>query len=119
MRQSNLRTGQLGEWIAKEYLKKRGYKILDENYKTKYAEIDIVAKKGKELVFIEVRTKRNENFGTPEETINKKKLRKLWGNAKAYAWWNNWQGPYRIDAICVVLNYDNIAKRMNHYENII
>ena len=109
----------MGERFAREYLEEKGYKIIEQNYKTKYAEIDLVARKGKELVFVEVRTKKGEDFGTPEETINNKKLRKLWGNAKAYTAWEKWHGPYRIDAICIVLRYDNTMERINHYENII
>lgn len=119
MKQSNLETGKIGEEIAKKYLEEKGYKIIEQNYKTKYAEIDLVAKKGNELIFVEVRTKKGENFGTPEETINSKKKRKLWGNAKAYTVWNKWQGPYRVDAICIILRYDNSIERLNHYENII
>jgi len=115
----NLTTGKLGEDIAKKYLESKGYKIIEQNYKTKYGEIDLVAKKRNELIFVEVRTKKGENFGTPEETIDKKKLRKLWGNTKAYAAWKKWQGPYRIDAVCLVLKYDNAVERINHYESII
>ena len=119
MSQSNLQTGKVGEEIAKKYLEEKGYKIVEQNYKTKYAEIDLVAKKGKELIFVEVRTKKGENYGTPEETIDKRKLRKIWGNARAYTAWKKWQGPYRVDAVCVVLRYDNTMERINHYENII
>ena len=114
-----METGRVGEEIAKKYLEKKGYKIIEQNYKTKYAEIDLVAKKGNEMVFIEVRTKKGEDFGTPEETIDKRKLRKLWGNARAYMAWKKWQGPYRVDAVCVVLRYNNTVERINHYENII
>jgi len=117
--QAHLATGKIGENIARHYLEKKGYKIIEQNYKTKYAEIDLVARKGKELVFVEVRTKKGEDFGTPEETINNKKMRKLWGNARAYTVWKKWQGPYRVDAVCVVLRYDNTMERINHYENII
>jgi len=114
-----LETGKRGEEIAKRYLEKNGYKIIEQNYKTKYAEIDLVAKKKNEMVFVEVRTKRGENFGTPEETINKKKLRKLWGNAKAYVSWKKWQGSYRVDAVCVVLKPNGEIDRLSHYQNII
>ena len=114
-----LKIGRLGEKIAKHFLEGKGYKIIEQNYKTKYAEIDLVAKKGNELIFVEVRTKKGDNFVTPEETIDKRKLRKLWGNAKAYTVWKKWQGPYRVDAICVVLRYNNTMERLNHYENII
>ncbi len=76
-RLTSVATGKRGEEIAKEYLEKKGYKIVERNYKTKYAEIDLVAKRKNELVFVEVRTKIGDYFGTPEETIDKRKLRKL------------------------------------------
>lgn len=115
----NLKTGGIGEDFAKEYLEKKGYNIIEQNYRSKFAEIDLVAKQGKELVFVEVRTKRGEMFGTPEETLNKRKLRKIWLNARAYAGRIRWQGDCRIDAVCVVLNSDNRVDRIAHYENII
>ena len=117
--QTNLATGKLGEEIAGKYLEGKGYKIVERNYKTKHAEIDLVAKRKNELVFVEVRTKVGENFGSPEETIDRKKLRKLWGNATAYAARARWQGPCRIDAICIVLKKDYSLGRLNHYENIV
>ena len=119
MKRFNLQTGKLGEAIAEEYLQKKGYKILEQNYRTKYAEIDLIARQGKELVFVEVRTKRGELFGTPEESLNKRKLRKLWLNARSYAARKGWQGAYRIDAVCIVLKPDNSVERLEHYENII
>ncbi|MDP2909573.1 MAG: YraN family protein [bacterium] len=119
LQQTHLETGRAGEEIAKDYLERKGYKIIEQNYKTKYAEIDLVAKKENEMVFIEVRTKKGEDFGTPEETIDKKKMRKLWGNARAYTAWKKWQGPYRVDAVCIVLKPSGEVDRLNHYENII
>jgi len=110
--------GKLSESIAREYLEDKGYNIIKQNYKTKYSEIDLIAEKDKELVFIEVRSKTGENFGTPEDTLNKRKLRKVRMNAMAYVNRKNWKGPYRIDAICIVLNQDNSVKRLDHYENI-
>jgi putative endonuclease len=119
MKEFNLQTGKLGEEIAKEYLKKKGYKIIEQNYKTKYAEIDLVTRKGKELVFVEVRTKKGEIFGTPEESLDKKKLRKLWFNAQGYVNRIKWPGPYRVDAVCIVLKCDNALDRLDYYQNII
>ena len=96
MRNNHLEVGRIGEELAREFLKKQGYKIIEQNYKTKYAEIDLVAIYKEELVFIEVRTKVGENFGTPEETINKKKMRKLRSNAIAYTSIKKWNGFLRI-----------------------
>ncbi|SRR3989339_728203 len=111
--------GKIGENLAKEFLEKQGYKILEQNYKTKYAEIDLITEYKNCLIFVEVRTKIGENFGSPEETINKAKLRKVLWNAKNYTAFKNWPGPCRIDAICIVLKPDYIISRIDHYENIV
>lgn len=111
-------TGKEGEEIAHEYLKKQGYKILKRNYRTKRGEIDIIAEKRGCLVFVEVRTKVGEQFGTPEETLDWKKRRKLVGNAKAYAGYRRYAGPYRVDAICIVLSDGITEERLKHYVNI-
>jgi len=117
--------GKIGENLAREYLEKNGYKILEQNYKTKYAEIDLIAEKSAGflkqsiLVFVEVRTKVGENFGSPEDTINRAKLWKVLQNAKSYAAFKRWQGPERIDAICIVLKPDFSVLRLNHHENIV
>jgi len=111
--------------LAREYLEKEGYKILEQNYKTKYAEIDLIAEKKmgflekKKLVFVEVRTKIGENWGSPEDTINKQKLWKVLQNAKSYIGFQKFDGPAQIDAICIVLKPNFTLERLNHYENII
>lgn len=119
------KVGQMGEKLAREYLEKQGYKILEQNYRTKYAEIDLICEKkdgffGKnKLVFVEVRTKIGENFGSPEDTINRQKLWKVLQNAKFYTAFKKWDGPARIDAICIVLNKDLSVSRLTHHENIV
>ncbi len=119
MKESNLKTGRIGEEIAREYLRKKGYKILEQNCRLKFGEIDLVAKDGKELVIVEVRSKKGEDFGSPEESLNHKKLRKLWFNAQGYACRVGWKGHFRVDAVCLVLKPDNTVKRLFHYSNIV
>lgn len=117
--------GKIGEDLAREYLREQGYKIIEQNYKTKYAEIDLIAQKPgnflskSELIFVEVRTKIGEKFGTPEDTINKAKLWKVLQNAKSYMGFAKWGGPARIDAVCIVLRPDFSVLRLTHHENII
>ena len=119
------KVGEIGEDLARQYLEKEGYKILEQNYKTKYAEIDLVAEKSAGffkqniLVFVEVRTKVGENFGSPEDTINKAKLWKVLQNSKSYTAFKRWDGPARIDAVCIVLKPDFSVVRLTHHENII
>ena len=114
----NFETGRLGEVIAKKYLQDKGYDIIDQNYKTKYAEIDLIARHKGILVFVEVRTKTKEQFGTPEESINRNKINKLIKNAQSYAAIKNYNKEYRIDAICVILDENKKVKRITHYKNI-
>ena len=117
--------GKIGEEAAKNFLVAKGYKILEQNYKTKYLEIDLIAEKSsgffgkKELVFVEVRTKAGENFGSPEDTLNRAKLQRVLRNARLYSSFKKWQGPCRIDAVCIVLNPDFSVQRLTHHENII
>lgn len=117
---SNNRTevGRLGEEFARKYLEKKGYRILEQNYRTRYAEIDLVAKQKDVLVFVEVRTKVGEQFGSPEDTINQGKLRKVKRNAEAYVSRVKWNKLYRVDAVCVVLGDDYAVRRLCHYENV-
>ena len=110
--------GKIGENLARQYLEKNGYEIIEQNYKTKYGEIDLVCQKGRELIVTEVRTKIGENFGTPEESLTKKKVRKVWLNALAYVSKNSWKGNYRVDAVCIVLKFGGGVERIEHYENI-
>jgi len=114
----NLETGKKGEEEAKEYLKRKGYKVLKKNYKNKYGEIDIIVQKSDELVFVEVRSKTESDFGTPEETVKEKKKKKLKQNALAYTTFNNYEGFYRIDLICIVFSKKGSLLRITHYEDM-
>jgi putative endonuclease len=114
----NLETGKLGERIAKRYLQDKKYRIAEENYKTKYAEIDLIAHKKDILIFVEVKTKIGEQFGSPEDSINRDKMKRLKRSAHVYAVKKRYAKRYRIDAICIVLDKEREASRINHYENI-
>ena len=69
--------GEKGESIAVNCLKKQGYRIIELNYRTKLGEIDIIAKQGKTLVFIEVKARKSSRFGRPELAVTPKKQRKI------------------------------------------
>ena len=118
MKTKNLVIGRLGEIIAREYLYNKGYKIIAQNYRNRYAEIDLIARDKKVLVFVEVRTKTSELFGIPEETLNRKKLERLVRNTEAYVAYQGYKGLYRIDAICIVFDQDSKIERLNHYKDV-
>ncbi len=115
---NNLKTGKRGEEKAREYLEEEGYNIIERNHKNKYGEIDIIAKKNEKLVFVEVRSKIDNNFGTPEETVNAKKKKKLKQNALAYATFKNYEGFYRVDLVCIIFSKEGELLRLTHHKNI-
>ncbi len=80
----NRKLGKAGEILASRYLKKNRFTILARNYSTPIGEIDIIAEDGKVLVFVEVKTRRSDAYGLPEEAINSKKIRKLTRLAQLY-----------------------------------
>ena len=71
------RIGKKGEAAAVRFLKKSGYKILEQNYRTQLGEIDIIAKDRQTIVFIEVKTRRSLNYGSPKMAITSKKQRSI------------------------------------------
>ncbi|MBI4089119.1 MAG: YraN family protein [Candidatus Levybacteria bacterium] len=106
---------KLGEDKACEYLKKLGFKIIERNFRKGYGEIDIVAidpseGKGKEiLVFIEVKTRTSNYFGTPLESITYWKLREIIKTAQFYKLIHpNLPESLRIDAVSILLNGQNV-----------
>lgn len=115
----NKNLGKLGEDLASDFLRKKGYKILERNFRNKWGEMDLICKDGEVFVFVEVKTRMGEQFGLPEDAINKNKLRRLIKNATAYASSNNINN-YRIDAVCMILDERELGmiKTINHYENI-
>ncbi|HDZ76783.1 MAG TPA: YraN family protein [Candidatus Omnitrophica bacterium] len=119
MKTKNLEIGYLGEVFAKKYLQGKKYRIIKENYRTKYAEIDLIARDRKDiLVFVEVKARLSERFGGPEESINRDKLKRLIRNAEAYVANKRYLKEYRIDAICIVFDENRRLDRIDHYENI-
>lgn len=122
MKQLNWQTGQKGEVIACDWLLKKGYQILESNFRTRFGEIDLVTTKNKKLIFVEVKLKVGEQFGQPEEMINQAKISQIQKTAAAFLQTHPKiaaKYPFcQIDAICIVLNQDKTPLRINHYENL-
>ncbi len=76
--------GKQGESLAAEFLRKNGYRIVENNFRNRYGEIDIIAIEGKTLVFIEVKTKTNSKFGNPVMAVDLRKQRQLSKTAMMY-----------------------------------
>ena len=84
MNRHNLDFGKTSESEAAEFLKNQGYKILELNYRSIFGEIDIVAKDGRVICFIEVKSRSTSAFGLPKEAVNRRKQYKLSQSALAY-----------------------------------
>ena len=81
---SNSELGQRGEDAAAQLLLKKGYRLVARNYRTRYGEIDIIARKGGFLVFVEVKFRRSSKFGTPQEAVNARKQQHMIRSALSY-----------------------------------
>jgi putative endonuclease len=98
--------GSEGEGLAVEFLKKKNYKIIAKNYKTFIGEIDIIAKDGDTIVFVEVKTRANDAFGLPFEAVNKGKRQKLKNLALLFLKKHPREAPARFDVISIVQTHD-------------
>ena len=100
--QNKIELGKYGENIAVQYLKQKNYKIITQNFRCKQGEIDIIAeeKKNKEIVFIEVKTRTNLNYGVASEAVNNIKINHIYKTAQYYILKNKIQNKsIRIDVI--------------------
>ena len=112
--------GDIGEKLAKDFLKKKGYRIHETNFRCRTGEIDIIARKKDCLAFIEVRTKSSASFGSPEESVSVAKKEKLVALALSYI--NSHQSlppNWRIDFIGIELDKKGKARRIEHIENAV
>ncbi len=118
----NKMQGRLGEDAAAEYLKSNGYKILKCNYKNKMGEIDIIASKGEDLVFVEVKTRSSAEFGTPAQAVTYYKKQRIINSAKWYMMTNPSDFNIRFDIIEVfgIFTGDSFeVENINHIEQAI
>ncbi|HZK18771.1 MAG TPA: YraN family protein [Clostridia bacterium] len=107
--------GRLGEEKAEKYLIKNGWEIIERNYRTRYGEVDIIAREDDEIVFVEVRARSSGSFGTPEESITFKKQLKIKNMAKYYLSVNNLNRiGCRFDVVAIIFDGSGKLLRFNH-----
>ncbi len=116
---NNRSFGALGEEQAKEYLEDKGYKILNRNYRVgRIGEIDIIAKDHDTLCFIEVKTRSNENFGTPAQAVSPHKQATIIKIAQIYMQkYNLYDIPVRFDIVEILMDRKGNTKDVNLLEN--
>lgn len=117
MKSENKTIGRIGEEAAMKLLSKKGYEIIEKNFATRFGEIDLIAKDGETFVFVEVKTKKGLEFGSPEDMYTKWKARKVERMATIYM--DGKLANCRIDMIAVVLDNLNKVVRLTHYQNVV
>ena len=111
----HLKQGQQAESLAAQYLTNRGYQILEKNYRSGRAEVDIIGQIGALIVFIEVKSLQKTFYGNPEDRIGEHKKHMLFQAANNYQIDKNWDQEIRFDAISV--NFYPQAIKIEHFED--
>lgn len=107
--------GQLGEEMAVQYLQDRGYRIVERNFHLLKTEVDIIAAKDGVIIFVEVKTRSREDYGTGSEAVTLRKQKQLWKAAMAYV--KDWS-PVRFDVISILIDpKTRKAKTITHHPN--
>ena len=120
MRDTRHTLGQRGEQYAAEYLSDRGYAIRARNWRCPVGEIDLVTEKDDRLIFVEVRTRRGDRLGTPEESITPAKRARLIAAAQTYLdEHGQTDRDWRIDVIAIEIDPRGAVKRCTLIENAI
>lgn len=96
--------GSTGERLAKQFLENLGYEILDENWTFKKSEIDLIAYKDSKIIFIEVKTRKNNIFAEPEDSVNPSKQKQMALAADEYIHIMNHQHEIRFDIISILFD---------------
>jgi putative endonuclease len=122
VKEQNFSKGRNGEEIAARYLTELGYQIWERNHRNNLGEVDIIASDKDILIFVEVKLKIGDRFGSPEEMITDYKLSRIRRIALAFLTINPTMREkfkkYRIDGVCIVLGFDSQPLRISHYKNI-
>ncbi len=115
------RAGELGRWgedTACNYLTRKGYRILERNWRTREGELDIICSHKGQLIFVEVKTRGSGSLGRPGEAVNIRKKMRLIKAASAYLSRHKlWERPARFDFVGISTFKDDV--QIEHEKNVI
>lgn len=111
----NILLGKRGEEIAADYLKNKGYQILETNWRYRRAELDLIAMQGAILVFVEVKTRSSDRFGTPESFISRQKENFMAEAANVYMEQIGHEWEIRFDFIAILFTGGRYT--IEHFED--
>ena len=111
------KTGVWGEVYAARYLRKNNYSVISSDYVCRFGELDIVARKGKTICFVEVKTRNVKTDIRPMEAVDSGKQKRLEMAAKNFISFFELDGPMRFDVCEVYVDDNNNFVKINHIEN--
>ena len=112
--------GRWGENLAAEYLQNKGYEIVTRNLRNSFGEVDLLARDGEVLVFVEVKTRSSKKFGYPEEAVDAVKLEHIIAAAEDYLQEQSASAvDWRVDVIAVRKLKSGKSPEIMHFENVI
>lgn len=115
---NNKTIGEYGESLSETYLNSSNYCILAKNYRTRFGEIDLIARKNDILIFFEVKARYSDSFGKPLQAISEKKKRSILMNSKLFIMeYRLFNINVRFDILEVFLNYKDTNHKINHIKN--
>jgi putative endonuclease len=108
--------GRQGENLAAEFLKKKGWEIVNRNYRYGKAEIDLIVRRDDWTIFVEVKTRSSSLYGEPEDFVDEFKARKIYDAAEEFIFSTDWQGHVRFDVVSIKLGN---PPEIEHFEDAI
>ncbi len=112
--------GRWGEDVAARFLQAKGYEILQRNVRTAYGELDIIARRGGAIIFVEVKTRTSSSFGLPEISVGARKIQHLLNSAQAFM--QVYSGPeqaWRVDVVAIEGHPGGPDPRIEVFENAV
>jgi putative endonuclease len=105
-RPAGLELGRAGEKAAAELLRQRGYDVVGTGFRARRGELDLICRRGSELVVVEVKTRSDHRFGTPVEAVGRRKRQALHSAAAEYRALAQWRGPIRYAIVGLTVKTD-------------
>ena len=96
-----IETGSIGENLAAEFLVRKGFRVVERNYRWRKAEIDLIVQREDWLIFVEVKTRSSDSYGYPESFVHDLQRRLIYDAAEEYIFTSDWQGHIRFDIVSV------------------
>ena len=111
-----IETGGMGEKLAAEFLRGKGFKVVATNYRFRKAEIDLIVQREDWLIFVEVKTRNSNAYGEPETFVDALQRRLIYDAAEEYIYTTDWQGNIRFDIVSVK---PGVIPEIVHFEDAI